>query len=284
MKRRKETTTMTKHLPGGEKVLIPNDAPTPDPVADAELAKAKILGSERDHVGAETLRKEFAKFGDLDEQSADAFDHLMAQGKIDVLVGANEFVPGAIFPSYSDPSATPNHPPCRSTTRARLEAEAQFGTPEIGPEDVVFDPKIVQAPDPACDCGSQKAGGRCDPPCPAAVPFHKMFECLDHRVLLEDLLECGACEKSAYCPGCRMCLKCLEPNDDGDHEAPWCDKCRERATFAVLPEVDDAERVYRCDDHVADALSSEYLNHVEPIDVIRCTARALREDCEELPF
>ena len=149
-----------------------------------------------------------------------------------------------------------------------------------------FRPGLAHEPDPRCDCGGQKGGGRCDEPCPAAMPFEKELGCIEHALALADLGECGGCGAAAYCPGCQRCFDCTEPNDDGAHLTPLCESCEKPADFEIHNEDTDGRTVatYVCEGHVAAGLPRNQQSGIVPIDVDRCTARALKAREEPMPF
>lgn len=143
-------------------------------------------------------------------------------------------------------------------------------------------PGLTHEPDPRCDCGNQKLGGRCNDPCPAAVPFHRVHECNEHGLYLEDLVDCGGCKVAAYCPGCQKCLACGERNDDGAHRLPHCEDCSDLATLAIHPEMGTSH--YVCTDHLAGHVRASCPSEIQPIDVDRSTARALKARDADTPF
>jgi hypothetical protein len=230
----------------------------------------------------------------LDEASADAFQKLMDEGKIPVRVAAdtvelNEDGTTEVHHSPDDFVPIAEHPRCRSSAEIQIghEGDVVPEDAEIGfAEPRSFRPGLVHEPDPRCDCGGQKGGGRCDSPCPAAVPFRVPIGCADHGIALADMGECGACGASAYCPGCQRCFDCTEPNDDGAHLTPLCESCEKPADFEIHNEDTDGRTVatYACEGHVAGKLPRDQQSDVVPIEVDRSTVRALKARSADTPF
>lgn len=172
----------------------------------------------------------------------------------------------------------------RKTRRARQELHAEIDEPRS------FRPGLVHEPDPRCDCGNQKLGGRCNDPCPAAVPFHIPIGCGEHGIALEALLPCPSCimaEDSGYCPGCQQCLACGQRNDDGLAQLLDCcwmnqdtdERCGKKADFEVAPT--NEENTYSCAEHLGDMVPDDEETTLWPLDQIRC---APESRLTEMPF